>query len=81
MMDMKRLLISVLLLALLLTLAGCGVRQEPLETWPIVYNYNTISCYTRDYETIGDMLEEVLTLRGDDIPDKPDKILDLFLTP
>ena len=58
MMDMKRLLISVLLLALLLTLAGCGVRQEPLETWPIVYNYNTISCYTRDYETIGDMLEE-----------------------
>ena len=31
--------------------------------------------------TDRELLEEVLTLRGDDIPDKPDKILDLFLTP
>ena len=31
--------------------------------------------------TDRELLEEVLALRDDDIPDKPDKILDLFLTP
>lgn len=57
MMDMKRLLIPVLLLALLLTLAGCGAQQEPLETWPITYT-DILGCYKVSYPDIASMLAE-----------------------
>ena len=54
---MKRMVLLILTAALLLTLAACGARQEPLETWPITY-FDSMGCYVRDYPDIASMQVE-----------------------
>ena len=60
---MKKYVGICLILALLLTLAGCGAG-DPLETWPISYS-NSMGCYVRDYANVDEMLEkEHIIIRG-----------------
>ena len=62
---MKKFAVIYLVFAMLLTLAGCGAGQEPLETWPITYNNMTMACYTRDYASVEEMLsQEHIIFRG-----------------